>query len=209
MIDRQNAKPAILGPQAMGDARGPTAGQKAGVGMHHPLGPPRGARGIHQKRVVLRRDIVQHACRVRHRAPGKAAHGVGACDGEYLGGAVVHEGSARAAVIQRIGNCLAPGGKVDHRRTEPAIKRAVKRDDPCAPVGVQDGNAFAFGMARHRQLCGNMRRLGAQLGPAQRRAVLGKDEGNAILARAMIKPIAHRALWRGFLVQHHCPATSQ
>ena len=112
-------------------------------------------------------------------------------------------------MFQRIGNRVIPGGKVQNRRPEPAVKRAVDGNHASAAIGHHDGDTFAFRISCGSQPCRESARAVTQLAPAER--------GYRVIKEAKRQPIALRAL--GAIVQpaahstfgwrDHCPALAQ
>ena len=118
--------------------------------------------------------------------------------------AVVHEGEPRLGMLQGVRDRLPPGGKVDLGGPEPTVEGTIEGGQPVAPVGMEDRNALAlFGTFGHEQTR-NTQGLVAHPPPRQAAPVIRKDEGGAIGARAMVQPVANRALWRLTRVGDHC-----
>ena len=180
------------------------------MAVDHALGPPGGAGGIHQQRMILGRE--------RRKVARGAVDGIGiepfhriVARGlvEDVAHAVIHECKACLAVAKRIGDGVKPGGEVDHGQAETAVERAVERLDGGAPVGHDDGDAFTLLRTLPGQRPGNAAGAVAQGGPIQGLAGFGKDEGGPASLGAGVDPVAQGALGRCVAFQFHCPATSQ
>ena len=136
-------------------------GQQVAVRLHHPLGPPGGARGVEQRGHVVGGALLQRQRRaLRRLLPGGCPQhlhrrGVGARSQRRIVQRRRHAHHARAAVGKHVSQLARMQLVVDGHRDGAAPVDGVQRLQILRTIGREDGHAFArLHAAMRAQVCG-------------------------------------------------------
>jgi hypothetical protein len=161
-------------------------GQQVAVGLHHALGPARGAGGVEERGHVLRRAGVHLQRRaLRGLLPGVAAQplqrgGRGAGGQRRIAQRAGHAHGARAAVLQHVGQLARMQLVVDGHRHRAGPVDGMQRLQVLRAVGREDGHAVARRHAAARaQVAGQGRHAGGKPAVVVQHALAGQQRRSA------------------------------